>query len=109
MEIIKNSDKYLEHLNVLYNEILVWAEENGLEEQFADLLPEINIGELLLEVFASLEELVAQGILCLLFTMYMLLDYNEKKDKSDLERMIDGQIRKYIIIKVFIIRILIFI
>jgi len=102
LEIIKNSDKYLAHMTALYNDIVTWAEQNGLQGQIGNLMPSIDFGAIILVFIGDLYTLVPQGILCLLFTMYMLLDYDEKKEKSELERLIDGQIRKYILIKTII-------
>lgn len=101
LEVVRNSDKYITHLNELYASIIAMAEESGFGDDLSSLLPEIQYGDILVDLLSTLaNDILPQGILCLLFTMYMLLDYNEKKTKTALERQIDGQIRKYIIIKV---------
>jgi AI-2 transport protein TqsA len=102
LSLVQDSDKYATRFGELYQMILDWAESRGIsEETVLSWLPDISISALAVQFVAIMYELIPAAVLCLLFTIYMLLDYNEKSVKTRLQREIDGRIRKYILIKIF--------
>ena len=88
-------------------------------EQVLALIPDLTVGEVAVVVVGYvvlkthlqyrsvhhrcsryLVELVPQAFLCVLFTIYMLLGYDETREKSQIQRSVDQGVRKYIVIKV---------
>eukprot|EP01100_Stratorugosa_tubuloviscum_P014685 TRINITY_DN79_c3_g3_i1.p1 TRINITY_DN79_c3_g3~~TRINITY_DN79_c3_g3_i1.p1 ORF type:complete len:388 (+),score=154.44 TRINITY_DN79_c3_g3_i1:148-1311(+) len=98
-DVVNDKDLYIQRMDALYNSTIDYAASLGYEKtELEGLLPEIDLGAIALSIFNSLLNLLPNMFLILLFTLYMLLDYNEKQNKTELRRNVDIQIRSYIVI-----------
>lgn len=100
-DVINDKDRYI----AKYEEIMQWIVDFGATygynpDEVRDMLPEIDFAGLVMDLVVGLLEIIPASFLILLFTLYMLLDYDEKQIKSRLRAQVDKQIRTYIIIKV---------
>jgi AI-2 transport protein TqsA len=103
MELVDHSADYLTHLQELYAEFLAWAASRGYDEEYVkEHIPQFPIQDIVLQLAAALYALIPQAVLTLLFTVYMLLDYDEKHIKSPLQSEVDRRVRKYIVFKTVI-------
>ena len=100
MEIIKDSALYVDRLQELYDDAVDWADSMGVDVESAVEGLDIQIGDVLVLLVGQVSSLLPQALLCLMFTIYMLMAYDETQDKPLLQQKIDKAIRKYIIIKV---------
>eukprot|EP01102_Stenamoeba_stenopodia_P016146 TRINITY_DN5606_c0_g1_i1.p1 TRINITY_DN5606_c0_g1~~TRINITY_DN5606_c0_g1_i1.p1 ORF type:complete len:449 (-),score=121.75 TRINITY_DN5606_c0_g1_i1:830-2176(-) len=100
-EVLHDKDKYIERYGELMDSALSLGESWGYNRtEVQDMLPSVDFGAIIMDVVSGLMNFVPNAFLILLFTLYMLLDYNEKQLKSRLRAEVDKQIRTYIIIKV---------
>lgn len=66
------------------------------------MYPDISAGDIVPSLLSSISPLFTQAILFIMFLIYMLLEYDESKEKEELQKNIDGKIRTYIILKILI-------
>jgi len=103
MQLVNHSDVYLAHLQTLYQKFVTWAEQHGYDQAaIQNWLPSLPIDTIIVKVAAALYDLIPQAVLTLLFTIYMLLDYDETHIKSKLQSEVDRRVRKYIVFKTVI-------
>ena len=101
-QVINHSDDYLSQLKKWEDLIINWGESWGYtKEQLKSMLPTIDWSGYLVTLVAFLADLLPQMFLIVLFVVYMLLDYDATKEKTDLRRSIDQKIRRYILVPVF--------
>ena len=101
-QVINHSDDYLSQLKKWEDLIINWGESWGYtKEQLKAMLPTIDWSGYLVALVAFLADLLPQMFLIVLFVVYMLLDYDATKEKTDLRRSIDQKIRRYILVPVF--------
>lgn len=99
-EIVEDSAAYIERLDEIYQQAVDWAASVGVDLESAVNGLDIHIGDILVIVVGQFTSLAPQALLCIMFTLYMLMGYDERQEKSDLQKSIDKSIRKYIVIKV---------
>eukprot|EP01104_Vermistella_antarctica_P003025 TRINITY_DN1319_c0_g1_i2.p1 TRINITY_DN1319_c0_g1~~TRINITY_DN1319_c0_g1_i2.p1 ORF type:complete len:474 (-),score=100.91 TRINITY_DN1319_c0_g1_i2:57-1427(-) len=98
VEVIEDSDRYSKQFAKLEKSLTEWAEDNGIPVGGAnDNLPDAS--ELALTVMDYLFAFFPEAILCLMFSLYMLLEYDDEEVKTKLRRTIDKKIMKYLILK----------
>lgn len=72
------------------------------EDQVESIYPEISAGDIVPSIVSRVPGLVTQAILFVMFLIYMLLEYDNTREKDNLQRTIDSKIRTYIILKIII-------
>jgi len=102
MEIVEDSAEYVERLDELYQQAIDWAASLGVDLESAVDGLDLHVGDILVIVAGQFTTLAPQALLCIMFTIYMLMGYDETQEKSELQQSIDKSIRKYIVIKVLI-------
>jgi AI-2 transport protein TqsA len=103
MQLLEDYDAYAERFNLLYDEFVQWLRDEGFsQEQIDGLMSSLDIGEYIPSLVADATDLFEQGVLFILFLVYMLLEYNEQAEKHDVQRQVDSKIRRYIVIKIVI-------
>jgi len=102
LQLVHNGDKYTQRFNDLYDTIVNWAVTtfNVSRDVVIGWLPNISLSSLAVTFASVLYELIPQALLCVLFTIYMLLDYHDSEEKTDIQRTIDERVRRYILIKI---------
>ena len=101
--IIEDYDDYIERFQELLENAEDWLISQGMtSDQVESIYPEISAGDIVPMIIGSISPLLTQAILFFMFLIYMLLEYDEKRDKVDLQRNIDKKIRSYILLKIVI-------
>lgn len=101
MQVVQDSEKYLKRWDDLQDKILDWAEEQGFDkETILENLPDLS--DFALYFVSALMSFGPGAFLCIMFLIYMLLEYDPYEEKSKLRRRIDVSIRKYLLLKLFI-------
>merc|ERR1712032_1464338 len=91
---------YVERFEELADNFKQWLMSEGLTgQQVESIYPSLSAHELISEVLSGVSEFVTQSIL---FFIYMLLEYDERREKDELELSIDTKIRAYIVLKIAI-------
>lgn len=76
-----------------------WAKKWGYtEDQLKEMMPAIDWGGYVVGLVGFLADLLPQMFLIVLFVVYMLLDFDAAKEKTELRRSIDQKIRRYILV-----------
>jgi len=100
-DIIANYDEYVNRFHELYEEIIDFLVEQGFsQEQIESFLPRINVGDIVPILIGTVTALVPQAILFVMFLLYMLLEYDEKAERDEIQHIIDVKIRRYILLKI---------
>lgn len=101
--VIEDYEDYIARFEEIVEQTKDWLESKGLsEDQVESIFPEISAGDIVPSVISRVPGLVTQAILFIMFLIYMLLEYDESREKDDLQRTIDSKIRTYIILKILI-------
>ena len=101
--ILQDYDDYETRFREIKDMILEFLEENGFSKsQIEEFVPSLNFGTLIPEFLGEASAFLEEAILYLLFLVYMLLEYDEKQEKGDVQRIIDKKIRKYIFLKIIV-------
>lgn len=100
-QVLLEKDQYVRRFEEIYANAITFAEGLGYtQEQIEVLLEQLDLTDYMFELIQEFISQLPNIFLILLFTLYMLLDYDEKAHKTKLRQQVDYQIRQYIIIKV---------
>eukprot|EP01102_Stenamoeba_stenopodia_P023200 TRINITY_DN9919_c0_g3_i1.p1 TRINITY_DN9919_c0_g3~~TRINITY_DN9919_c0_g3_i1.p1 ORF type:complete len:410 (-),score=72.04 TRINITY_DN9919_c0_g3_i1:95-1324(-) len=100
-QVIHESDVYLNRFEELKAQVIAWGESFGYSrEEVLEFFPDLPFQDWALQLAEKLLHAMPVTFIVLLFTLYMLLDFEEAETKSDLRSRIDFQIRKYVVIKI---------
>eukprot|EP01102_Stenamoeba_stenopodia_P015092 TRINITY_DN5108_c0_g1_i1.p1 TRINITY_DN5108_c0_g1~~TRINITY_DN5108_c0_g1_i1.p1 ORF type:complete len:412 (-),score=93.31 TRINITY_DN5108_c0_g1_i1:100-1335(-) len=100
-EVIEKSDLYAQKLDSLYSEVMSLAADFGYSSSDLDsAIPSLNVSSIAITVVSYLFSFLRSALLVFLFTITMLLTYDENEIKSTLEQRIDHQVRAYLLVKV---------
>lgn len=99
-EVIEKSDLYAMKLNSLYDDVMALAADFGYSSSDLDsAVPSLNVSGIAIGVVEYLFGFLRAALLVFLFTITMLLTYDENEIKSTLEQRIDQQVRAYLLVK----------
>jgi len=102
-DMLDDYQAYVERFEELADNFKQLLMKEGLTEaQVESIYPSLSAHELISEVLSGVSELLTQSILFFMFLIYMLLEYDERRQKDDLELSIDSKIRAYIVLKIAI-------
>jgi predicted PurR-regulated permease PerM len=102
-QVLLEKESYIHRFDEMYAAFIVFAESLGYTQENVEALWEqLDLSSYAFDLIKELMAELPNIFLILLFTLYMLLDYEEQAEKSKLRLKVDLQIRQYIIIKVLV-------